>query len=68
MREFAFDIKLLATVRLKAASESEARAIVQDCLSYCEPNLGAWPDGSPILCGAGLDGALDLIEIDGESV
>lgn len=67
-QEFAFDVKMLATVRVTAESEAEARRMLLDALDYAEANLGAWPDGEPILCGMSLDGEANLIEIDGEDV
>lgn len=66
--EYAFDVKLLATIRVRAASEAEARKMVDDALDCAFANFGAWPDGLPITAEASIDGEADLIEIDGEAV
>lgn len=66
VREYAFDVKLMATIRVKASSEDEARALVRDHLDCADANLGAWPDGNPILAEASMDGEPDRLEIDGE--
>ena len=68
MREFTFDVKIFATVRVKAGTETEARAMLQDGLDGADTNFGAWPDGSPILGECGMDGEADLVEVDGEYV
>lgn len=68
IHEYAFDIKLLAAVRVKATSEDMARRHLFECLDAADSNLGAWPDGSPILAEVSMDGEADLYEIDGEGV
>lgn len=68
-REFAFDVRLFSTLRVKAASEAEARALLREHVDCADANFGAWPSGDPILGEASLDdGEPDLIEIDGEAV
>jgi hypothetical protein len=64
--EYAFDVKLLAAIRVKAASEQEAREKLAEHLQCADTNFGAWPDGSPILAEASIDGEADLYEVDGE--
>ena len=62
--EYAFDIKLLASVRVRAKNEREARELLArhfDC-AYC--NAGEWPDGRTILFEASLDGDADLYEVE----
>jgi hypothetical protein len=66
--EYAFDIKLLAAVRVKATSEREARRMLNDYLQAADCNFGAWPDGSPILAEASIDGEADLYEVNGEAI
>lgn len=66
MREFAFDVKLFASLRVKAESEAQARALLREALDCADANFGAWPDGSPILAEASMDGEPDLFEIDEE--
>ena len=68
MNEYLFDVKLFATIRVKAASEGEAVSILKDILDAASCNLGAFPNGDPILCEASIDGEPDLIEINGEFV
>lgn len=67
-KEYTFDVKLFATMRVKAATLNEARAILNEAADCLDCNGGAWPDGTPILFEAGQDGEADLIEIDGEPV
>lgn len=68
--EYTFDVKLFAVIRVRAASESEARKMLTAALDAADANFGAWPDGSPILAEASLDhdGHDELIEVDGEAV
>jgi hypothetical protein len=61
---YTFDVKLLATVRVVAADEPTARAQLRDALDCADANFGAWPDGSPILAEASIDGDADLIEVE----
>ena len=68
MNEYIFDIKLLATIRVNAASESEARGRVFEHLDCASINAGAWPNGDPILFEASVDGDFDLVELNGEFV
>lgn len=66
--EYAFDVKLMATIRIKAQSQSEAEATIRETLDAASCNAGAWPDGSPVLFEASTDGCLDLVEVDGKPV
>lgn len=67
--EYAFDVKLFATIRVKAETEDQARAMLREHLQCADTNFGAWPDGSPILAEASVDDDHpDLIEINGEAV
>lgn len=68
MNEYLFDIKLFASIRVNAASESEARDLVLEHLDCSSINAGAWPNGDPILFEASVDGDFDLVEINGEFV
>ena len=63
MREYAFDVKLWATVRVRASSEGEARRMLDENLDCASCNAGAWEDGSPILFEASVEGGYDLIEL-----
>lgn len=66
MHEYAFDVKMFAAIRVKAETEAKARAMLAEALDCADCNMGAWPDGTPILCEASMDGDADLYEIDGE--
>ncbi len=67
MNEYLFDVNLFATIRIKAESEDEARAMILDHLDCACVNAGVWPNGDPILFEASARGELPLIEINGES-
>ena len=67
IHEYAFDITLAAAMRVKAVNEEQARKLLYDMLDAADANLGAWPDGSPILAEVSLDGRPNLFEIDGET-
>lgn len=62
MKEFAFDCKLWAVIRVKADSEADARAMLNEALECADANFGSWPDGAPILAEASLEGEADLID------
>ena len=69
IHEYAFDVRLYACIRVKAQTEEQARRLLRDCLDCADANLGAWPDGSPILAEVSPDDSSpDLIEIDGGAV
>lgn len=68
MSEYAFDIRLMATVRVNATTERAARALVRAHLGAADVNAGAWPNGDPILFEAFADDDLDLLEVDGVEV
>lgn len=56
MREYLFDMKLLASIRVRAASVDEARVMLIKALDCADCNFGAWPNGSPITGEASLAG------------
>lgn len=68
MKEFMFDVKMFASIRVKAEDEKQARAMLRAEVDGAEANLGSWPDGSPMLCQICVDDDIDLIEVDGETV
>lgn len=59
---FLFDAKLCASIRVPAATASEARAKLIEALEAAGANFGAWPDGSPILGEVSLSGDDDGID------
>lgn len=65
-KSYTFDVKLFAMMTLKANSEAEARATLSEIVGCMDCNGGSWPDGTPILFQASVDGESDLIEINGE--
>lgn len=66
-REYAFDVKLFATIRVKTFSEAFARALVREHVQCADANFGAWPNGDPITAEASVDDdEIALIEVDGE--
>ncbi|MDO8983029.1 hypothetical protein [Cypionkella sp.] len=71
MTEFAFDIALRVSLRLKADTVEQALAMLRAELDSTPSNFGAWPDGTPILGEASLAPDLyfpALYEVDGEAV
>lgn len=69
LHEYAFDVRLYACIRVKAASKTAALLLLRECVDGANVNFGAWPDGDPILADVSMDdGEPDLIEIDGEDV
>ncbi len=68
--EYLFDVKLFAAIRVTATTEKEARAKLIAAIDCNTANLGAWPDGAPIICEVSLDNPDEdtLVEIDGEAV
>lgn len=67
-KEFAFDVTLLTMVRIKAGSRKEAEATLRDILGGARCNAGSYPNGDPVLFEISIEGELDLIEVDGETV
>lgn len=67
--EFAFDVILTAAIRVKATTEAEAIKLLVGTLDSADANLGAWPDGRPVLCEVSYEpGSAKLYEIDGEEI
>jgi hypothetical protein len=67
MHEYLFDIPLVAAVRVKAASQDEARAMLKRAFDCADCNGGAWPNGDAITFEATLDEA-NLAEVDGQEI
>ena len=68
MNEYLFDVKLFASIRVKAASLQEARALLDKHVDAADCNFGAWPNGDPITGEASVDGFAELMEINGDAV
>lgn len=67
-KEFCFDVKMFACIRVQAKTLKQAQAMVREHLDAAACNAGAWPNGDPILFEASVDGELELAEINGECV
>lgn len=66
-KEYAFDVKFFATIRIPAASEEEARNFIRNNVNCDEANFGALPNGDTIVTEVTIDDdEIPLIEIDGE--
>ncbi|MPS81666.1 MAG: hypothetical protein E2591_26690 [Achromobacter sp.] len=63
--EYLFDLRLFASIRFRANSVREAREMLSASLQCVTANLGAWPDGSPIMAEVSADDTADVMEIDG---
>lgn len=63
MNEYLFDVKLFATIRVRADSEAEARTLILDHLDCACVNAGAWPNGDPILFEASARGNFPLLKL-----
>lgn len=67
-REYAFDVKLITSIRIRSGSAVDAVYELQGLLNCVSANLGAFPDGSPIVAEVSMDPDFwpKLYEIDGE--
>ena len=54
MKTYCFDITLVGAIRVTAPDELTARKMLKEALDAADANLGAWPDGSPILAEVSL--------------
>lgn len=66
MPNYLFDTTLMASIRLDAPSEAEARVALWEAMDCATVNAGLWADGEPILFEASLMGEPLLVEADGE--
>lgn len=62
MNNFLFDVKIFAAIRVTARNEHEARAILAGVLNCADANFGSFPDGSPVLGEASMDGEPELVD------
>jgi hypothetical protein len=67
-KEYAFDCKIMAAIRVNAVSVEDGETQLREALASGSINAGAWRNGDPIIFAASLDGALDLVEVDGEAM
>jgi hypothetical protein len=68
LHEYAFDVSLVAAIRVQAPSIGEALKILHERLDAADVNAGCWENGDPILFEASIDYANppEIYEIDGE--
>jgi hypothetical protein len=50
MKEFLFDVKMQAAIRVQAETEEEGRKMLGEALDCADGNVGSWPNGDPITC------------------
>ena len=60
MRQFTFDIPLLASVTVAADDPETARQMLQTALDCADTNFGAFPNGDPILGEVSLAEDIDI--------
>lgn len=60
--EYLFDVRLLASIRVEAKSEAEARAMLSKVLDCADANFGAWPNGDPVTGECSIAGEASLVE------
>jgi hypothetical protein len=69
IHEYAFDVILNGAIRVKAPSEAEAITMLRETLDSSSANLGAWPNGDPVLSEVSYEpGSCRLYEVDGVEV
>lgn len=66
MPEFAFDVKLAATIRIRAADEQAARRHLAEVLDCAELSVCHGGVDMPDTFEGSLDGEGLLVEVDGE--
>lgn len=64
--EYLYDVQLRAAIRVRATSKAAAIALIAT-IDANTANLGAWPNGDPIICEISSHG-VSLAEVDGEPV
>lgn len=66
--EYLFDVRLFASIRVRATCPAEARKMLAKSLDCETVTLGKWPDGSPVNAEVSADDDADLIQVDGIEV
>lgn len=61
MKEYTFDIDLVTSLTVTAASRAQAERLLRELVDGAEANLGAWPSGSPIIVDVTLE-HIELVE------
>ena len=69
MSLFLYDVKLFATVRVRANSEQEARSALRGEIDGAEVTIGTAPGGEPITAQLSVDDEHpELVEVNGVAV
>lgn len=63
MKEYEFDVRLFAIIRVPASGEAEARRKLGGLLDAARLDAGQWPDGTPAIFEASAEGVADLNEV-----
>ena len=67
MNVYEFSVTIIGRVRVSAASADEASATIRDAINGSDDaNLGAYPNGDPILATVCVEGDMELESVDGE--
>lgn len=70
MNNYLFDVKLFASILVRADSEAEARRLMKEHIDGSGATLGVWANGNPITCEISLDSPEndELIEFNGKAI
>lgn len=70
LHEYAFDVKLQASIRVKATSAEQAKELLHETLDAANCNGGAWANGDPVMFEASTAEGFEpvLFEVDGEEL
>lgn len=55
LKEYVFDVKFYAQIRVRAASEDTARQMVRDRVYSADADFGTWENGDKILAEVVID-------------
>lgn len=68
MNEYLFDATLNASIRVNAVNRKEAERLLRETIDAATANLGAWPDGEPIVCEVSIGDEVHLVSINDEAL
>ncbi len=73
MREFLFDMKLFASIRVQAGTADEAREMIVAAMDCADAHFGFWPNREPIMgecsladAGGNQAGEIEYLELVAE--
>jgi hypothetical protein len=64
MHSYLFDVTLAAAVRVEAPDVGTARGWLYEQIDCATANLGAFPNGDPMLAEVSVHGAIVLASVD----